>query len=165
VPCFLHCPRRSLLLPGILLRVSIIAATSKEWFDTRFMPRFGPVALLGLLYTIIVMFASQDIIGQIGGVARVAVPMVLYFLSMFGTSLAVSFYCHMSYGAAATQAFTAASNNFELAIAIAVATFGVQSQEALAATVGPLIEVPVLLALVHVSLAAKRRLWDRAAAP
>lgn len=125
------------------------------------MPVFGPFALLGLLYTIIVMFAAQDILSQIANVARVAVPMFVYFLTMFFVSLGLSFWLKMSYPASVTQAFTAASNNFELAIAVAVGTFGIQSQEALAATVGPLIEVPVLLALVYVALWLKRRVWER----
>jgi ACR3 family arsenite transporter len=144
---------------GILLRLAVIKATSKAWFTRTFMRWFGPCALLGLLYTIVVMFAAQDIISQIGSVARVAVPMLLYFLAMWGASLAVSKWCRMSYAFSVTQAFTAASNNFELAIAVAVGTFGIASQEALAATVGPLIEVPVLLALVYVALWLRPKLW------
>ena len=96
---------------------------------------------------------------QLGSVARVAVPMLIYFLSMFVVSLFVSRAAHDGYAFSVTQAFTAASNNFELAIAVAVGTFGVASQEALAATVGPLIEVPVLLGLVYVALALRTRLW------
>lgn len=145
-----------------MLRYGLIAVTSKEWLNKKFMPWFGPCALLGLLYTIIVMFASQDIISQIGNVARVAVPMFIYFNLMFFLSLGMSFWVKMSYGFSVTQAFTAASNNFELAIAVAVGTFGIQSQEALAATVGPLIEVPVLLALVYVALWIKAKVWDKA---
>jgi ACR3 family arsenite transporter len=154
---------RFVLAAGILLRLLLLKLKSKTWFEQKFMPVFGPFALLGLLYTIIVMFAAQDIISQIGNVARVAVPMFVYFIMMFSVSLYLSHRAKMSYPAAVTQAFTAASNNFELAIAVAVATFGIQSQEALAATVGPLIEVPVLLLLVYVALWLKRRLWDRAA--
>lgn len=102
------------------------------------MPYFGPCALIGLLYTTLTMFAAQDIISQIGNVARVAVPMLLYFMIMFAASMAVSYALEVRYNFAVTQAFTAASNNFELAIAVAVGTFGIASQEALAATVGPL---------------------------
>lgn len=147
---------------GVVLRVAILCIKGKEWFERRFMPYFGPCALLGLLYTIVVMFAAQDIISQAANVARVAVPMFVYFVIMFVLSLAVSYWCRMSYPFSVTQAFTAASNNFELAIAVAVGTFGIQSQEALAATVGPLIEVPVLLGLVYVALWLKRMVWDRA---
>lgn len=150
------------LLAGIVLRYSLLALTSRRWFDERFMPLFGPLALLGLLYTIVVMFAAQgdQIIGQIGSVARVALPMLAYFILMFTLSFLISWAVRMPYSLATTQAFTAASNNFELAIAVAVGTFGIQSQEALAATVGPLIEVPALLSLVYVSFALKRRFWD-----
>lgn len=137
----------------------LLKVKSRAWFDKRFMPFFGPCALLGLLYTTVIMFAAQDILGQVGNVARVAVPMLLYFLSMFALSLAVSFFLKMPYSFAATQAFTAASNNFELAIAVAVGTFGIASQEALAATVGPLIEVPVLLGLVYVAVWIQAKVW------
>eukprot|EP00877_Chromochloris_zofingiensis_P010831 jgi/Chrzof1/6000/Cz17g00070.t1 len=150
------------LVAGIVLRYILLLIKDKEWFETKFMPWFGPTALLALLYTIIVMFASQGdkIIGEIGNVARVAVPMLIYFSLMFFASLAISYYCHMNYSYAVTQAFTASSNNFELAIAVAVGTFGIESAEALAATVGPLIEVPVLLGLVYVALWIKKRFWD-----
>lgn len=149
------------LVAGVLLRYGLIAIKSKDWLDRRFMPCFGPCALLGLLYTIVIMFASQDIISQIGNVARVAVPMLVYFMMMFFASFAMSYWCKMSYEFSVTQAFTAASNNFELAIAVAIGVFGISSQEALAATVGPLIEVPVLLGLVYVALWFKDRVWDR----
>jgi ACR3 family arsenite transporter len=146
---------------GILLRSLLLKVKSKAWFEQRFMPYFGPCALLGLLYTTLIMFAAQDIISHIGNVARVAVPMFLYFNIMFAGSLAVSYALSMPYSFAVTQAFTAASNNFELAIAVAVGTFGIASQEALAATVGPLIEVPVLLGLVYVTLWARRKFWPQ----
>lgn len=151
------------LVGGVLLRLLIIQTAGRRWFETKFMPWFGPVALLSLIYTIIVMFAIQghNIIDQIGSVCRVAVPMVFYFSLMFFGSATLSWYLHMSYGYSVTQAFTASSNNFELAIAVAVATFGVTSPEALAATVGPLIEVPMLLALVYVALWFKGKAWDR----
>eukprot|EP00882_Tetradesmus_deserticola_P009676 GHRQ01010217.1.p1 GENE.GHRQ01010217.1~~GHRQ01010217.1.p1 ORF type:complete len:395 (+),score=129.49 GHRQ01010217.1:645-1829(+) len=148
------------LVAGIILRYGLIAVKSKDWLDKKFMPWFGPCALLGLLYTIVVMFASQNILSQIGNVARVAVPMLIYFMVMFFASFALSYWCKMSYEFSVTQAFTAASNNFELAIAVAVGVFGISSQEALAATVGPLIEVPVLLGLVYAALWFKGRVWD-----
>ncbi|KAI8476375.1 MAG: sodium bile acid symporter family-domain-containing protein [Monoraphidium minutum] len=150
------------LVAGVVLRFTLIAAAGRPWFEKSFMPWFEPCALIGLLYTIVAMFASQGkaIISQLGSVARVSVPMLAYFLLMFALSLAVAWAARMPYAYAATQAFTAASNNFELAIAVAVGTFGLQSAEALAATVGPLIEVPVLLALVHAALWAKARWWD-----
>lgn len=105
---------------------------------------------------------GDKIINEIGNVVRVAVPMLIYFILMFFLSLLVSWWCRMSYEFSVTQAFTASSNNFELAIAVAVGTFGIQSREALAATVGPLIEVPALLALVYVALWIKGRVWDKA---
>jgi ACR3 family arsenite efflux pump ArsB len=92
--------------PGIILRYGLIAIKSKEWLDKRFMPWFGPCALLGLLYTIVVMFASQDILGQIGNVARVAVPMLIYFTMMFFASFGLSYWCKMSYEFSVTQVRT-----------------------------------------------------------
>lgn len=150
------------LAAGILLRLAVIATAGRRWFEDVLMPWFGPWALIGLLYTIVVMFASQGkaIISELGNVARVSVPMLIYFGLMFALSFVVAWVARMPYAYAATQAFTAASNNFELAIAVAVATFGLQSSEALAATVGPLVEVPVLVSLVYVSLWVKRRWWD-----
>lgn len=149
------------LLAGVLLRYTLLLFKSRSWFETKFMPYFGPWALIGLLYTIVVMFASQgsNIINQIGNVARVAVPMLIYFIVMFFASLGISVKLGVGYEFSVTQAFTAASNNFELAIAVAVGTFGIQSHEALAATVGPLIEVPVLLGLVYVALWLRKRWW------
>jgi len=144
---------------GVLIRYTLLWFTSRKWFEEIFVPRFSPLALLGLLYTIFVLFAAQghEIVLQIVPVIRVAVPMLLYFLIMFFSTLLLAKFLHFPYDLAVTQAFTASSNNFELAIAIAVATFGTTSPEALAATVGPLIEVPVLLALVHVALKIQSR--------
>jgi len=150
------------LLAGIMIRFIVIFLKGKSWFTVTFMSFFGPVALVALIYTIIIMFALQgaNMVNQIGNVARVAVPMFIYFTVMFFTSLLISWKLKSVYSYAVTQAFTAASNNFELAIAISLATFGSQSNEALAATVGPLIEVPVLLAFVYVVLWIKERYWD-----
>ncbi|BDA51574.1 Arsenical-resistance protein Acr3 [Coccomyxa sp. Obi] len=142
------------LVAAILTRYIGIAIKGRDCYDTKFAPRIGPIALLALLYTVWVLFALQghEVIKHIGDVCRVAVPMFLYFSSMWVGTLLMAKAYSVSYERAVTQAFTASSNNFELAIAVSVATFGVQSAEALAATVGPLIEVPVLLSLVYVAL-------------
>jgi len=147
---------------GLLIRYILLWRTSRRWFEDKFIPYFSPLALVGLLYTIFVLFAAQGhaIVLQIVPVVRVAVPMLLYFMIMFFMTLLSARFFRFPYDLAVTQAFTASSNNFELAIAIAVATFGATSPEALAATVGPLIEVPVLLGLVHVALKFQSR-WDR----
>lgn len=117
--------------------------------------------ILGLLFTIFVMFASQahSIVSNFGNVCRVAVPLVLYFGIVFFSTVFICRGVKMPYEEVVTQAFTASSNNFELAIAVAVGSFGIDSAEALAATIGPLIEVPVLLALVYVTLAFKKKLF------
>lgn len=150
------------LLAGIVTRYSVIALFGKQRFD-KFMTYFGPVALLALVYTIIVLFGLQGhrVIQEIGNVFRVAVPMLLYFTIMWIGTVSIAWRGGSKYDTAVTQAFTASSNNFELAIAIAIGTFGIDSQEALAATVGPLIEVPVLLALVYVALWLKKKFkWE-----
>ena len=127
------------------------------------MPYFGPVALLALLYTIVALFAAQgdQIVAQIGAICRVAVPMLIYFFAQFALGIAAAWYTGAPYSYAATQAFTAASNNFELGIAVAVGVWGARSPEALAATVGPLVEVPVLVALVYVALWVQRRWYGK----
>lgn len=142
------------LVSGVGVRYAIWTTKGKEWLNSTFIPYFSPIALLSLLYTIVIMFANQGekITHQALSVARVSVPLLLYFGIMFFSSLAISRRHRMEYPEAITQAFTATGNNFELAIAIAVATFGIDSDEAFAATIGPLIEVPALLGLVYVSL-------------
>ncbi|KZF20829.1 arsenical-resistance protein [Xylona heveae TC161] len=124
-----------------------------EWYDTTFLPTLSPLSLLGLLFTILVLFASQGaqiVHHQIVSVLRVAAPLVVYFATIFSATLFVTYrLLGFGYGLATAQSFTAASNNFELAIAVAVATFGPDSDQALAATVGPLVEVPVLVGLVY----------------
>lgn len=147
------------LVAGIITRYTIFAVAGKAWFERRFVPLISPLALVGLLFTIFVMFASQahSIVTNIGDVCRVAVPLLLYFTIVFFSTLFICRGIKMPYEEVVTQAFTASSNNFELAIAVAVGSFGINSAEALAATIGPLIEVPALLALVYLTLSLKKR--------
>ena len=147
------------LLAGYLTRRVLVARRGEAWYTETFMPRFGPTALIGLLYTIVLMFAMQgDRILQLPlDVLRIAVPMIVYFFVMFGLAFAISKRLGFGYPETASLSFTAAGNNFELAIAVAIATFGIGSGEALAAVVGPLIEGPVLVGLVYVSLWARGR--------
>ena len=146
------------LVAGYLTRRILVARRGERWYDGTFMPKFGPTALVGLLYTIVLMFAMQGdrILAAPLDVLRIAAPLVVYFLLMFSLALGLAYRMGFAYPASASLAFTAAGNNFELAIAVAVATFGLASGEALAAVVGPLIEVPVLVALVYVALWARR---------
>jgi ACR3 family arsenite transporter len=146
------------LAAGIVTRFVGIRRKGREWYDTELMPKLGPTAMVGLLFTIVVMFSMQGdkILAQPLDVLRVAIPLVFYFLIMFAVSFGLSIWRKFRYDLAATQSFTAASNNFELAIAVAVGTFGIASQEALATVIGPLIEVPVLIGLVYVALWIKR---------
>ncbi|KAK5290123.1 arsenicals resistance [Exophiala xenobiotica] len=129
----------------------IVRAINAKWYERTFLKYIAPWSLIGLLYTILVLFASQgkQVVHQIVSVVRVAAPLIVYFLIIFTLTLLITKRLGFGYKLAATQSFTAASNNFELAIAVAVATFGANSDEALATTVGPLIEVPVLIALVY----------------
>lgn len=139
-------------LGAAILTRFVIRAINAKFYDTTFLKYLGPWSLIGLLYTIIVLFASQgkQVVQQIISVVRVAAPLIVYFVIIFFATLYVTKRMGIGYRLAATQSFTAASNNFELAIAVAVATFGANSREALATTVGPLIEVPVLITLVYV---------------
>lgn len=149
------------LAAGIITRFTLLNSKGAEWYDTKFMPRLGPTALIGLLFTIVVMFSMQGdkILAKPFDVLRVAVPLMAYFAIMFAVSFAVSIAAKFSYEMAATQSFTAASNNFELAIAVAVGTFTIASPEALATVIGPLIEVPVLIGLVYVALWMKGKFF------
>jgi arsenical-resistance protein len=153
------------LVAGYLSRHLGERAKGRDWYESRFLPRVGPFALYGLLFTIVVLFALQGdaITSRPWDVARIAVPLLAYFAIMWAGSFAFGRAIGLSYERTTTLAFTAAGNNFELAIAVAIATFGVASGQALAGVVGPLIEVPVLVALVYVSLAARRRWRTRAA--
>ncbi|WP_433506953.1 ACR3 family arsenite efflux transporter [Pseudonocardia halophobica] len=149
------------LVAGYLTRRFGEKAKGRPWYEEKLIPRIGPFALYGLLFTIVILFALQGdaIASRPLDVARIALPLLAYFAIMWFGSLALAKAVGLGYERSATLAFTAAGNNFELAIAVAVATFGVTSGQALAGVVGPLIEVPVLVALVYVSLAARRRRW------
>jgi ACR3 family arsenite transporter len=149
------------LLAGFLTRTIGERAKGTEWYEQRFLPRIGPIALYGLLFTIVILFALQGdrITNQPFDVARIALPLLAYFGIMWFGSFAIGLRLRLPYDRNAAVAFTAAGNNFELAIAVAIGVFGVSSGQALAGVVGPLIEVPALVGLVYVSLAAKRRYY------
>ena len=151
------------LVAGYLTRRLGERAKGRDWYEARLLPKLGPFALYGLLFTIIVLFALQGevITTRPLDVARIALPLLAYFATMWSGSYALGRALGLSYERTTTLAFTAAGNNFELAIAVAIATFGVTSGQALAGVVGPLIEVPVLVGLVYVSLSARRRWTDR----
>jgi len=154
------------LLAGYLTRRLGERARGREWYESTFLPRLGPWALYGLLFTIVILFALQgdQITSQPLDVARIALPLLIYFLVMWGGSMLLARAVGLGYARSTTLAFTAAGNNFELAIAVAIAVFGVSSGQALAGVVGPLIEVPVLVGLVYVALWARRYFPDQAAA-
>ena len=151
------------LVAGYLSRRLGERAKGRAWYESTFLPRIGPWALYGLLFTIVVLFALQgdQIISRPLDVARIALPLLAYFAIMWGGGYAVGAALGLGYARTATLAFTAAGNNFELAIAVAIATYGATSGQALAGVVGPLIEVPVLVALVYVSLALRPKIAER----
>lgn len=147
------------MLAGFLTRRYGEKARGRDWYEQTFLPRLGPWALYGLLFTIVILFALQgeQITSNPVDVVRIALPLLVYFALMWSGGYLLGAAMGLGYQRTTTLAFTAAGNNFELAIAVAIATYGATSGQALAGVVGPLIEVPVLIGLVYVSLALRRR--------